>query len=194
MFLLGDELGDVAINRLGEINRTLNQISLLEQEILVLRSNHAQLISQIEDSTVRAQINGEINMHVEILEGSFLMSGVNVLSIVPSHEEMLTANIFISNNDIASIEEGMIVRYDIPAMPRRDFGEITGNIVRISPDTTVQEGLQGYFLAESLLENKVFYDTRGNGTTLRVRMHFEARVIVDRQRILFYLLDQVNFI
>ena len=194
IFISGEEFGDVAISRLGEINRTLNQISLIEQELLTLRSNYARLLSQIEDSIVRAQINGEINMHVEILEGSFLMSGVNVMSIIPAREEMLTANIFISNNDIVFLEEGMIVRYDIPAMPRRDFGEITGNIIRISADATTNDGLHGYFLVESLLEDRVYYDARGNGTMLRVGMYFEARMIVDRQRILFYLLDQINFV
>jgi len=50
----------------------------------------------------------------------------------------------------------MVVRYDIPAMPRRDFGEITGNITRISADVSANEGLLGYFLAESLLEDRVF--------------------------------------
>jgi HlyD family secretion protein len=127
-----------------------------------------------------------------LLEGSFLMTGVNVLSIVPFIEEMLTANIFISNNDIALIEEGMAVRYDIPAMPRRDFGEITGNITRISADASTSDGLLGYFLVESLLEDRVYYDTRGNGANLRIGMHFDSRITVNRQRILFYLLDQVN--
>jgi len=84
--------------------------------------------------------------------------------------------------------------FDIPAMPRRDFGDIIGTIARISPDITTQYGLHGYFLVESLLENKIYYDTRGNEANLRVGLHFEARVIVDRQRILFYLLDQLNFV
>lgn len=193
LFLLNDELGNVTLNRLEEINHTLNQISAIEQEILLLESNYVQLMSQIDDSVVRAQIDGEISIYTEILEGSFLISGVNVLSIIPTRGELLTANIFVSNNDIASIEEGMIVRYDIPALPHRDFGEITGNIIRISADTTTQNGSHGYFLVESLLEDRVYYDSRGNGTMLRVGMYFEARVIVDRQRILFYLLDQLNF-
>ena len=121
------------------------------------------------------------------------MSGVNVLSIVPTREKSLTANIFVNNNDIAFIEEGMLVRYDIPAMPHRDFGEITGYITRISVDAATQEGLIGHFLVESLLENRNYYDTRGNSAMLRVGMHFEARLVVDRQRILFFLFDQVNF-
>ena len=194
VFLLDEELGDVAINRLNEINMIRNQLGTVEQEILLLRAEYARLISQIQNSTVRAQIDGEINMHVEVVEGSFLMSGINILSIIPTREETLKANIFINNNDIASIEEGMSVVYDIPAMPSREFGIISGKIQRISPDTAMQDGLLGYFLVESLLKDKIYYDTRGNATTLRVGMHFEARIIVDRQRILFHLLDQVNMI
>lgn len=194
VFLAGEEHGEVAIIRLGEINRTLNQIRTIEQEIATHNSTLARINVQIEESTVKAQIDGEINSHIELVGGSFLMSGVNVMSIVPARDDTLTANIFISNDAIASIEEGMVVRYDIPALPRRDFGEITGNITRISPDVTASDGLQGHFLVESLLEDKVYYDTRGNPAQLRIGMHFEARIVVDRQRILFFLLDQLNLL
>jgi len=85
-----------------------------------------------------------------------------------------------------------IVRYDIAALPRRGFGEITGTITRISTDISVEDGLVGFFIAESEIEDRTYYDTRGNGVDLRVGMGFEARIIVEQQRILFYLLDRLN--
>jgi len=86
----------------------------------------------------------------------------------------------------------MDVRYLIAAMPPQDFGEIKGTITRISPDMLVEAGAAGYFLVEAQLADRVFYDTRGQGTQLRVGMGFDARVVVDRQSILMFLLEQVN--
>ncbi|MCL1995871.1 MAG: HlyD family efflux transporter periplasmic adaptor subunit [Defluviitaleaceae bacterium] len=191
-FFYGGELGEISMSRLGELNMTLNSISHLEQEILAIETTLTGLSVQIEDATVRAGIDGEINMLLEIVPGSFLMSGVNVLTILPARDYVLTANVFVSNNDIARIEEGMVIQYDIPAMPRRDFGTITGYVTRIATDVTLDAGLAGYFLIESELEDRVYYDNRGNSYVLRVGMGFDSRIIVDRQRILFFLLDQIN--
>jgi len=194
LFLADDELGDVTIVRLNELNATLSSISTTEQEISRLQASRSSIVAQIEESTVRAQISGEINAGVELISGIFLMSGVTVLTIMPERDDVLTANIFVSNNDIGNIAEGLAVQFDIPALPRRDFGAIYGYITRISPDIAADDGIQGFFIAESELADVVYYDTRGNSSELRVGMSFEARIVTDRQRILFFLLDRVNLL
>ena len=192
LLFIDDQPGEVALLRLNEITLTLAQINIAEQEITRLSAALASIESQIEDSIVRAPIDGELITHVEIAEGSFLMAGVHVLSVVPARGESLNAHVFINNHDIGNIEEGMVVRYDIPALPRRNFGEINGVITRISADIAAEDGLQGFFLVETEVEDRMYYDTHGNGVELRVGMGFEARIIVERQRILFYLLDRLN--
>jgi len=194
LFLADDGLGDVAIVRLNELNATLSLINTTEQEISRLQANHASTLVQIQESTVRAQISGEVNAGVELVSGVFLMSGVTVLTIIPEREDVLTANIFVSNNDIGSIAEGLAVQFDIPALPRRDFGAIYGYITRISSDVATGDGIQGLFIVESELADMMYYDTRGNTSELRVGMAFEARIVTDRQRILFFLLDRVNLL
>jgi len=86
----------------------------------------------------------------------------------------------------------MIVHYDITALPRRDFGEIYGEIIHISTDIISQEGLMGFFLIESEIENRTYYDAHGNGVILRAGMTFEARIIIKQQSVLFYLFDRFN--
>ena len=187
-FFEGGELGDISLLRLAEQNNTLNQITSITQEITSLQINLETLQAQIQDATVTAQIDGEIATYMELIQGHFLLSGVQVMSIIPLREETLTVNLLVSNQDIGLLEEGMLIRYNIPAMPRRDFGDITAYVTRISPDIT----MEGYFLVESVMEDRVYYDTDGNGVRLRVGMAVDARIVVDRQPILFYLLDLVN--
>ena len=194
MFFVGYESGDATMLRLGELNLTLGQINTTGQEISRLELSMEGIEAQINDSTVRAPIDGLVTVHTELTQGGFIPGGVHVLSIIPTREDMLNANIFISNQDIGQITEGMTVRFDIAAMPRRDFGEITGEITRISTDIAADGGMQGFFVVESEIEDRVYHDSRGQGVNLRVGMGFEARVIVERQRVLFYLLDRLNLI
>ena len=194
LFFVDDEAGDVAVLRLGEISRLKGRISLMEQEIARLYLSLTGIDAQINDSIVRAPIDGEVAVNMELSEGGFIMSGIQVLTIIPTRGDKLNANLFISNNDIGQISEGLLVRYDIAALPRRDFGEITGIVTRISTDITTAEGAMGYFIVESDIADRVYYDTRGNVASLRVGMAFEARIIVDQQRILFYLLDRLNLL
>ena len=189
IFFVGYEAGDAANLRLGEIARNLGQINAISQDITRISLGIAGIDAQINESTVRASIGGKVSVHTELIEGGFVLGGEQVLSIIPTREEMLNANIFVSNADIGQITEGMIVRYEIAALPRRDFGEITGVITRISSDVSAENGL---FRVESDIEDRTYYDARGNGVDLRVGMGFEARIIVEEQRILFYLLDRLN--
>jgi len=190
MFFVGYEAGDAATLRLGEMNRTLVQMTAIEQDIAQLELTVAGIAVQINDATVRAPIDGIVSVHSELTVGSFAPGGVQVLSVIPTRDALLNTHIFVNNNDIGRLSEGLIVRYDIAAMPRRDFGNILGTVTRISADILPEAG--GFFIVEAEIEDRTFYDTRGDGMELRVGMAFEARIVVDRQRILFYLLDRLN--
>jgi len=192
LFTVDNQAGDAAMLRLDELNRTLGQISALEHEAVQLALNLTGIDAQIENAIVRAPADGEIMVHTELSEGGFVLGGVQVLSIVPTRGDMLTANIFVSNNDIGRISESMTVRFDIAAMPRRDFGDITGYVTRIAADIGGDPGAPGYFQVESEIEDKLYYSVQGEGAMLRVGMAFEARIVVERQRILFFLLDRLN--
>ena len=192
VFFVEYEAGDAVMLRFSELNNTYGQINTIKQEISRLELSMEGIEAQISDATARAPIDGVVAVNTEITQGGFIPGGVQVLSVIPAREDMLNANIFISNQDIGQITEGMTALFDIAAMPRRDFGEITGTITRISTDIAAGDGMHGFFVVESEIEDRVYYDTRGQGVSLRVGMSFEARIIVERQRILFYLLDRLN--
>lgn len=186
--------GEAAILRFGELNRTLAQISQTEQELQRLTLVMSSLDAQIDESTVRSPIDGEVFTHVELVAGGFVLGGTHVLSVVPARGAYLTANIFVGNADIGQISEGMPIHFEIAAMPRRDYGHITGEVTRIAADIVTEQWIQGYFVVESELEDRVYYDSAGNGASLRIGMGFEARIITDRQRILHFLLDRLNML
>ena len=185
---------EAAILRFGELNRTLAQINQTEQELQRLTLIMSSLDAQIDESTVRSPIDGEVLAHVELVPGGFVLGGTHVLSVIPTRVAYLTANIFVGNADIGQLSEGMTVHFEIAAMPRRDFGHITGEVTRIAADIITEQWIQGYFIVESELEDRIYYDSAGNGVRMRVGMGFEARIVTDRQRILHFLLDRLNML
>jgi len=192
LFFVDNEAGDTAILRLNELNQTLNRINLLELEYDRLNLMYDGISAQINDSVVIAPISGVVMIHHELVPGSFIPGGVQVLTILPERDYKLSTHIFINNSDIGRLTEGMEVRYEIAALPRRDFGDITGKITRISTDITTESGIVGFFIVESEIEDRIFQSITGEEVSLRFGMAFDARIVVDRQRILFYLLDRLN--
>ena len=169
------------------------QIKSSEQEILQCESSLKKIEAQIEASTVKAQIAGSINAHIELIKGSYLLSGVDVMTIIPVRGSVLSTYIYVSNNDIVGVEVGMPVNYNIYAMPRREYGVITGRITKISEDIrTDKTSSQGYYLIEADIEDKQYISAKGTLAELRVGMNVDVRIITGRKKILFYLLEQLD--
>lgn len=194
VFFLDDDLGEVSIRRFEETNRILHQVTLIEQEMFNLMLDKTNLRDQIGDATVRASIDGTIQTNMELNPGTFLHHNAQVLTIIPEREAQLVANIHVSNRHIGRVAAGQTVRYSIEALPRREYGNIEGLVTRIAADATVGTGPAGYFVVESHLADVVYHNVQGDSTELRVGMAFDARIVVDRERILFHLLDQLNLL
>jgi len=194
-FFVDDDLGEVYLNRLAEINFALNQIDLLEQDLLRIEIQKDLIVNRISEATVVAPISGIINTNIEIIEGNFLPTGLQTVSIIPVDEDEMIANIFISNSDITLIEEGQAIRYNIPGLTRRDVGNIISYIERISPDiVSDNQSLTGYFLVESDFNGISFANYNNQIPDVRIGTAFEARIIVAQQRIIFHLLDMLNLL
>ena len=50
----------------------------------------------------------------------------------------------------------------------------------------------GYYLVEASVDNKILFDYKGNEANIKVGMAGEAQVIVERKKILHYLLEKIN--
>lgn len=184
---------NVAVFKLNELNQAVNQKKIVQNELLQLNLSLEKTEKQIEYSIVKAQIDGKINITTEFTEGDYLPGGTNVMTIIPERDSRLNANIFVSNKDIAKLERDMSVKYNIHAMPQQDYGVITGRITNISEDLKIDNNnSQGYYLVESEIQDRVYYDAKGNKASLRVGMSFDAQIVVERKKILFYLLEKID--
>lgn len=189
--LATNEITKYKIDTLVELdNNTKNN----ETKITELKSNIETLQLSIDKSTVKAMIDGIISVKQDIAEGELLASGTEVLEIIPKNDSQYKVQLYVSNKDITGIEVGQKIKYHFDALPYKEYGELTGEITDIAVDSSIdtRSGIS-YYLVESEIKNEPLFSYKGEQGELKMGMTCEAQVITKQKRILYYLLEKLNF-
>jgi HlyD family secretion protein len=160
---------------------------VLEREILSLRT-------AIDEAYVYAPIDGTLALFTEINIGDFIQAGTDIATIIPSAGGELRVLLAVSNSDIADIELGQQINYRFAALPLRDFGEMTGRVTNISTDARRDSMGNSYFMVEAELDGYELLGRGGEVGLIRVGMVTEARVVTRTHRIIYWVLDLLDFV
>ncbi|MBM7615043.1 HlyD family efflux transporter periplasmic adaptor subunit [Alkaliphilus hydrothermalis] len=168
-------------------------IKAYESRIKNLERDLESIEINIADAVVKAPQSGTINGKVEMAEGDFLQTGMQVLTILPQSESQYKIQLYVSNKDIAGIKVGDEVKYHFLALPYREYGALTGKITRISTDARVddQSGMS-FYLVEASVENRPLFSYKGEMAEIKVGMMAEAQVITGSKKILYHLLEKID--
>jgi len=164
-----------------------------EQKIDELKTNIGTLQFTIDKSTVKAEIDGVVNVKTDISKGELLKSGMEILSVIPQDSSQYKVKLYVSNKDIAGIKVGEKIKYHFEALPYKEYGELNGTITDIATDATVdQKTGVSYYLVESEIENKPLFSYKGEEGEIKIGMTCEAQVVTKQKKILYYLLEKIN--
>lgn len=170
----------------------LAQIEQLQNQLDELESQEMQIDAQLKPVTIKATSDGVVNTTVILTKGDAVSAGMVICTILPYNNDY-KVQLYLHNEDVASIKENDLVRYNLAALPSSKYGNIIGHIVTVSKDSIVQEGeYTGYYLAEASIEKKEYYDKDGNKKELQPGMQLEARVILDEKTIMHYLIEKIG--
>jgi HlyD family secretion protein len=133
-------------------------------------------------------------MFSEVNTGDFLQAGIDIATIIPASDGEHRVMLAVSNADIAEIDVGQSINFRFAALPFADFGEMPGRVTRISTDARAGADGQSYFLVEAEMESGSLFDRHGAEAQIRVGMICDARVITGSQRIIYWVLERLNFI
>lgn len=103
------------------------------------------------------------------------------------------AEIYINNADIAHLEEGQKVRFNVAAYPSSEYGDIIGTVEYISKDIK-KDSIQNtpvYYVKVSC-ENGIVQNWKGETGTLLNGMLAEANIIVGEKSVLQCFLEEVK--
>lgn len=188
-----DDYASILSYKISELNNTIDLIKQYDEELLRLKGELDKINNNIENAVVKAQIDGVVNLNQELVKGDILMNATSVLTIVPHDDTKFKVSIYVDNNNIAKLYEGMDVKYNIYALPTSEYGDVMGEVVKISKDIKVDQSNQGaYYFVEGTIDNKPLYDDKGNEATIKVGMNCEAQLITGKKKILFYLLEKID--
>lgn len=164
-----------------------------EIKIDELKTNIGTLQFTIDKSTVKAMIDGTVNVKSDITEGELLQSGQEILAIIPKDDSQFKVKLYVSNKDISGINIGQKIKYHFDALPYKEYGELDGEITDIATDAIIdQKTGSSYYLVESEVKNEPLFSYKGEKGELKLGMTCEAQVVTKQKKILYYMLEKIN--
>lgn len=168
---------------LGQLTRRQEELSNIEGQL-----NLAEIRSG--GDAVRAPVAGRVyNIQVTLAEGT-VAPGEELLSILPDGDN-LWLEVKVMNRDIGFIAEGMRAKVKVATFPFQEFGVIEGEVVRISPNATLDEDLGLVYMAQIRL-NQSAVAVRGTLVPLAPGMAATAEIVTRQKSVLTFLLEPIT--
>ena len=159
---------------------------------LAMELNTLQM--QILEAQILAPIDGVVSMFTQINTGDFIQAGMEIATIIPATYGDTRVVLAVSNADIADIEVGQKIYLRFAALPFTEFGEMPGHVTRISADARSGADGESIFLVEAEMYGDYLTDRNGYSAQVRVGMIADARVVTRSQRIIYWVLERLNFV
>ncbi len=176
------------VNIKNEIDNKKEILSQLKQQL-------ADTDDKIKLSQVEAPITGTVQTLHKFNNGDYLSAGIKVLKIIPETKADLKMDITVKNKDISNLEKGQEVKYRILSLPYKEYGILKGELSKISSDASLsqKEGKLPYNI-EATVDKIKLHNKKGEVEYIKSGMLCEARVIVRQKKILYYILEKLDFI
>ncbi|MEB3213751.1 MAG: HlyD family efflux transporter periplasmic adaptor subunit [Leptolyngbyaceae bacterium] len=189
-----DLLNRIAENdkRIAEIDSNLTQrIVTNDRQITELSSQLAQTELTLDYQEIEAPIDG-IVFDLTAQEDGFINinSQEPILKIVPS--DALVARVFITNQDIGFVEEGMQADVRVDSFPFSEFGDVQGELVWIGSDALPpdqQENRPVYTFPARIELDQQFINANGRPVKLQSGMSTTVNIIIRKRRIITFFTD-----
>ena len=178
-----------------EIQTVSTEISTYNQKKQELEAGILEVENGKLNTIVKAPISGVVNLTGELVEGNYLATGTQVMTIIPQEEDSFLVKSYIDNQDIAKIKPNMEVKYEVAAYPSSEYGTMTGNVEFVSADLKAnsQDG-SAYYVVETSIDNTKLYNKIGENLDLKLGMYCETKIVVEQKSVLRFLLEKINLV
>jgi len=184
----------VSVNRTSKLINLSSQIQSKEDQIKLLEESIKTLDDQLRMTDIKAPFSGYVNLDVELSLGDYLESGKFIGSVIPESGESFRLQLNVPNRDIADIEIGDKVKCRIDALPYKEYGMVDGEIVRIGASSIGNpDSSPGYYIVEAKIPNLKLASYKGEVSDIKVGMLVEGHIVTRTKKILFLLLEKLNF-
>ena|GEM_PF-712692 len=171
------------------------EISEYEMQLIDFKDQLTSIDININNCIIKSPIDGVLNLEDERAIGDFVSEGITLATIIPSSSSSYKVQMYVPNEDISSINIGDKIKYSFDSLPYKEYGMLNGTIKKINADAFVNDstGLS-YYLVESEVENKPLLSYKGKQSNIKVGMSLEGHVISERKRVLYIILEKLDFL
>ncbi|MGJ3249832.1 MAG: HlyD family efflux transporter periplasmic adaptor subunit, partial [Elainellaceae cyanobacterium] len=182
-----DMLGRIAENekQIAEIDSQINK-SIVENEkqLADINSQLRQTELTLDYQEIRAPIDGVVFDLQAQIQG-YVNTNINepILKIVPS--DALVARVFITNQDIGFIEEGMPVDVRIDSFPFSEFGDVKGEVTWIGSDALPPDEIRPFYTFPTKIQlDQQSLVVNGKEVNLQSGMSISANIKTRKRRVI----------
>ncbi|NEO26337.1 MAG: HlyD family efflux transporter periplasmic adaptor subunit, partial [Kamptonema sp. SIO4C4] len=163
------------------VQAILNILVENEKRIKELNSRISQLQQRLKYQEVRAKVAGKV-FDLQAYNGFVANPSEKLLEIVP--QDQLLAEVFITNQDIGFVKEGMDADVRIDTFPFSEFGDIDGTVQSIGSDALPPDENNQYyrFPAKVELEQQALTPKGGRRIPLQSGMSVTVNIKVREDR------------
>lgn len=185
------ELDSYISDFVAKIHMEKNEVTLeynkIEAELQKLESEYLFL-------SVTSPVDGFVQENSSLNVGDYLESNVSVLNIIPNDQRHFRVELQVPPKDIGKIHEGLKVKYRLSAFPYFEYKGAEGTIVSVDPD--IRTGLDKsslFYVIYADIDRTEFCNRKGEKFPIKAGLETDARIVLDRNRIIYYLLKKMDF-
>ncbi len=174
--------------------QTNEKLSALETERKSIESGISELERAIKNSTIYAPISGRISEVTKRNSGDYILSGEEVLRIVPQENEALKADIYVDPSYVARVKVGNPVKIKFPGLAPSRYGMVETKVSLVPPDVTLTPTGEAAFVVEAVIDNPYLHTKQGQTARLLPGITAEGRIVTERSTAMQMVLRKLDFI
>ncbi|MFD2200586.1 HlyD family secretion protein [Shivajiella indica] len=168
-----------------------------EQELVTYQREKLNLSNQIEilqeqldQFTIIAGVSGTVINVPNLNVGDFIFANQKLGEISP--DSSLLAVTYLSPADIAFIEKGQVVNFQVDAYNYNQWGLAYGKVLEIADDLTLISENEAGFLVTCILDSPILMLKTGYEGEIKKGMTFNSRFVIARRTLFQLLYDKVD--
>ena len=171
------------------IEESRDELQLAQREISQSNETMKELKDSLERTVIKAPVDGFVKNLFFVTEGGVIAPGGVILDLVPSKDNLIL-EARLQERDIGFVKPGQGATVKLSSADAVNFGQISGKVKRISPDTEQDENDNRIVFYKILIElEKSFFESNEKIYYLVPGVKVVASIHIGERTLANYLLS-----
>ena len=175
------------INQFVEDSR--NELQIAQRELSQSEETMKKLKDNLNRTTITAPVDGVVKNLFFVTEGGVIKPGGSILDLVPTKDSLIV-EARLPNSDIGFVQIGQEAVVKLSSADSVNFGQITGRVTQISPDTEEDEDDKRIVFYKILVEtDQSYFESKNRIYQLVPGVKVTASIYIGQRSVANYLLS-----